>query len=66
MVSLYTGGQPVIMLTDWCPMHWIKLMLPFTQKETKMSLHVASYQAENYTQLQVTHIVLQTQASTSM
>lgn len=55
MVSLYTGGQAVIMLADCCPMHWIKLMLPFTRKETKMSLQVASYQAENYTQLQVTH-----------
>lgn len=55
MVSLYTGGQAVIMLADWCSMHWIKLTLPFTLKETKMSLRAASCQAENYTQFQVTH-----------
>lgn len=48
MVSLYTGGQAVIMLADWCPMHWIKLTLRFSLKETKMCLRAASYQAENY------------------
>lgn len=45
--------------------HWLKLALLLMLKETQMSLHAASYQAEN-TELQVTQIGLQTHASASM
>lgn len=60
VVLLYTRGQAVIMLTVPC-----KLTLAFVLKETKKSLYAAAYKAESSIQLQVTHIVLHTHASTS-